>query len=78
MRRIHIKRIDPDPMAVVHEEDVVEVDDGKMAVAVVRNLRLHQADYLKCVVDGLRERHDCPVLAIGLGEGQDFELREEE
>lgn len=65
-------------MAVVHEEDVVEVDDGKMVVAVVRNLRLHQADYLKFVADGLSEREDRPVLAIGLEDGQDFELWEEE
>jgi hypothetical protein len=79
MRRIRLRCIPADPVAEIHESDVVEIGDGKMIVAVARSLaRGAEPASLQSLAEAIEGLSGKPVLAINLSEGEKFELWEEE
>lgn len=76
LRRIIVRRVEPDPIGVVHESDVIEIPCGPLHVVVMRAECINMSD-ISNLRDAISAIVDVPVLVVGVKPTDRFELYEE-
>ena len=80
MRRIHVKRVEPDPVGTVHESDVIEVDAGPLLMVLMRAGLGHKfaEDFVNTTRDAFATANpDKNIVVVCLDPDSDIELWEE-
>lgn len=81
LRRIHVKRVEPDPVGTVHESDVVETDSGPMLLVLMRagpDCKFAEEFVLETRDAIAKANPDKSIVVACLDSGCDIELWEEE